>query len=244
MEILGIDIGGSGIKGAPVNIETGKLVSDRIRIPTPDPSSPDNISKILNDIIKHFNWSGPVGSGFPAVVNNGKIFTASNIDKKWIGTNASELFTKTTGCDFVVINDADAAGVAEMEFGAGRKNQGVVFIITVGTGVGTALFSKGRLVPNTELGHIMMKGMVAERYCSDAIRKNEDLSWKKWSKRFNEYIVEIERLFWPDLIVIGGGMSKKQSKFFHHLETKTEVVAAHLRNEAGMIGAAMATKYI
>lgn len=244
MEILGIDIGGSGIKGAPVNIETGKLVSERKRYPTPDPSSPENIATTLIDLVKHFNWKGPVGSGFPAVVNNGKIFTASNIDNKWIGTNASDLFSKTTGCDFVVINDADAAGVAEMEFGAGRDNQGVVFIITVGTGIGTALFSKGCLVPNTELGHIVMNDMIAEKYCSDAIRKKEDLSWKKWSKRFNEYLCEIERLFWPDLIIIGGGASKKQTKFFQYLDTKTKVVTADLRNEAGMIGAAMATKYL
>jgi len=244
MEILGIDIGGSGIKGAPINIETGKLLSERIRIPTPEPSSPDNVATILADIIKHFKWSGPVGSGFPAVVNNGKIFTASNIDKKWIGTNASELFKKSTGCDFVVINDADAAGIAEMEYGAGRENQGVVFVITVGTGIGTALFSKGRLVPNTELGHIILKDMIAERYCSDAIRKSENLSWKKWSNRFNDFLAEIERLFWPDLIIIGGGISKKHSKFSHHLEIKTKVVAAHLRNEAGMVGAAMATKYL
>jgi len=244
MEILGIDIGGSGIKGAPVNIETGKLVSERIRIPTPDPSSPKNVATKLIDIVNHFNWTGPVGSGFPAVVNSGKIFTASNIDKKWIGTNAADLFTKTTGCNFVVINDADAAGVAEMEFGAGKDNQGVVFIITIGTGIGTALFSKGCLVPNTELGHLIMSGIIAERYCSDAIRKSEDLSWKKWSKRFNEFLKEIERLFWPDLIIIGGGVSKKQTKFFQYLETKTNVVTAHLRNEAGMIGAAMATKYL
>ena len=244
MDILGIDIGGSGIKGAPVNIETGKLVAERIRIPTPTPSSPEKVADSLIDVIKHFDWMGPVGSGFPAVVNNGMIFTASNIDKNWIGTNASEMFTKITGCDFVVINDADAAGIAEMEFGAGRDNQGVVFIITVGTGIGTALFSKGSLVPNTELGHIIMNGMVAERYCSDAIRKNEDLSWKKWSKRLNEYLREIERLFWPDLIIIGGGVSKKHAKFLHYLETKTKVVTAHLQNEAGMIGAAMATKYL
>jgi polyphosphate glucokinase len=144
----------------------------------------------------------------------------------------------------VVINDADAAGVAEMEFGAGKDNQGVVFIITVGTGIGTALFSKGRLVPNTELGHIIMHGMIAEHYSSDAVRKNEDLSWKKWSKRFKEYLEEIERLFWPDLIIIGGGASKKPSKFFHYLETKTKIVAAQLQNEAGIIGAAMATKYL
>jgi polyphosphate glucokinase len=244
MEILGIDIGGSGIKGAPINIEAGKLNGERKRIPTPEPSSPENVAKTLNDIISHFKWVGAVGCGFPAVVRRGKIFTASNVDKKWIGTDAAQLFSKTTGCDITVINDADAAGVAEMEFGAGKDQQGVVFIITVGTGIGTALFSNGRLVPNTELGHLIMHDMIAERYASDAVRKNEDLSWKKWSKRFNEYLKEIERLFWPDLIIIGGGVSKKHSKFFHFLDTKTEVVPAHLRNEAGMIGAAMAKKYL
>jgi len=244
MEILGLDIGGSGIKGAPVDIVAGKLVSERIRIPTPEPSPPRLMAEILFDIIKHFQWSGPVGCGFPGVVNKGKIFTTSNIDKKWLGTNASQLFSKTTGCEFIVINDADAAGIAEMEFGAGRNYSGVVFVITVGTGIGTALFSKRCLVPNTELGHLPMHGMVAEHYCSDAVRKKEDLSWKKWSKRFNEYLAEIERLFWPDLIIIGGGVSKKQLKFFQYLETKTKIVAAHLRNEAGIIGAAMATKYL
>jgi len=244
MNILGIDIGGSGIKGAQVNAEAGKLVGERIRIPTPLPSSPDNVAKTLKEIVAHFKWRGSIGCGFPAVVRSGKIYTASNVDQKWIGTNARQLFSKTTGCDVSIINDADAAGVAEMEFGAGKDHQGVVFIITVGTGIGTALFSKGRLIPNTELGHLMMHGMIAERYCSDAIRKKEDLSWKKWSKRFNEYLAEIERLFWPDLIIIGGGASKKQSKFFQFLDTKTDVVAAQLRNEAGMIGAAMAAKYL
>ena len=244
MEILGIDIGGSGIKGAPINIESGKLIGERKRIPTPIPSSPDNVANTLKEIIKHFNWTGPVGCGFPAVVHSGKIFTASNIDKKWIGTDARQLFSKKTGCDIAVINDADAAGVAEMEFGAAKDHKGVVFVITVGTGIGTALFSKGRLVPNTEMGHLIMKGMIAERYTSDAVRKKEDLSWKKWSKRFNEFLNEIERLFWPDLIIIGGGASKKHSKFFHFLDTKTEVVPALLRNEAGMIGAAMAKKHL
>jgi polyphosphate glucokinase len=244
MEILGIDIGGSGIKGAPINIESGKLVAERRRIPTPDPSTPQNIANTISEIVAHFNWNGQIGCGFPAVVREGKIFTASNINKKWIGTNAKELFSKTTGCETAIINDADAAGVAEMEFGAGKNQNGVVFIITIGTGIGTALFSKGNLVRNTELGHLIMHDIIAERYASDATRKKEDLSWKKWARRFNEFLLEIERLFWPDLIILGGGASKKHEKFFHHLDTKTKVVAAHLRNEAGMIGAAMATKYL
>lgn len=243
MNILGIDIGGSGIKAAPIDIKAGKLVEERKRISTPNPSSPNNVASTLSDLVSHFNWTGPVGCGFPAVVRSGNIFTASNIDKKWIGTNAKQLFSEKTGCEIDIINDADAAGIAEMEFGAGKGHQGVVFVITVGTGIGTALFSKGRLVPNTELGHLMMHGMIAERYSSDAVRKKEDLSWKKWSKRFNEYLKEIERLFWPDLIIIGGGASKKHAKFSKFLDVKTKIVAAHLRNEAGMIGAAMATKY-
>jgi polyphosphate glucokinase len=244
MEILGIDIGGSGIKGAPINIGVGKLMEERKRIPTPNPSSPQNVAQTLRDLVNHFKWSGPVGCGFPAVVHDGKIFTASNIDKEWIGKDAAQLFNKTTGCNTAVINDADAAGIAEMEFGAGKDHQGVVFIITVGTGIGTALFSKGKLVPNTELGHLIMHGMIVERYTSDAVRKKEDLSWKKWGKRFKEYLNELERLFWPDLIIIGGGASKKHSKFFQFLDIKTNIVAAQLRNEAGMIGAAMATKYL
>lgn len=244
MEILGIDIGGSGIKGAPINIEAGKLVEERKRIPTPQPSAPDNVANTLSEIVNHFKWTGPIGCGFPAVVHAGKIFTASNVDKKWIGTDAVKLFSDSTGCEVSVINDADAAGAAEMEFGAGKNQQGVVFIITVGTGIGTALFSKGRLVPNTELGHLIMHDMIAERYASDAVRKKKELSWKKWSKRFDEYLHEIERLFWPDLIIIGGGASKKHSKFFQYLNTKTKVVPAQLRNEAGMIGAAMANKYL
>ena len=241
---MGVDIGGSGIKGAVIDINAGKLKGERKRIPTPVPSSPDNIAKTLNEIIHHFKWTDLVGCGFPAVVRDGKIFTASNVDKEWIGADAARLFSKTTGCDISVINDADAAGVAEMEFGAGKGQQGVVFIITVGTGIGTALFSKGKLVPNTELGHLIMNNMIAERYTSDAVRKQEDLSWKKWSKRFNEYLKEIDRLFWPDLIIIGGGASKKHAKFFQYLDIKAEVVPAHLRNEAGMIGAAMAKKYL
>ena len=244
MEVLGLDVGGSGIKGATVDIVTGKLVSERIRIPTPDPSPPDKITAILLEIINHFRWSGPVGCGFPAVIHEGKIFTASNIDKKWIGLNACRLFKKTTGCEFLVLNDADAAGIAEMEFGAGKNHSGVVFIITVGTGIGTSLFSKRCLVPNTELGHLTLHEMVAEHYASDAVRKQKELSWKKWSRRFNDYIAEVERLFWPDLIIIGGGVSKKQYKFFHYLESKTKIVAAQLQNNAGIIGAALATKVL
>jgi polyphosphate glucokinase len=244
MEVLGLDVGGSGIKGATVDVVTGKLISERVRIPTPDPSPPHEITEIIHEIVNHFHWSGPVGCGFPAVIHEGKIFTASNIDKKWIGLNARHLFKKKTGCEFLILNDADAAGIAEMEFGAGKNHSGVVFIITVGTGIGTSLFSKRCLVPNTELGHLTLHEMVAEHYASDAVRKQKELSWKKWSRRFNDYIAEVERLFWPDLIIIGGGVSKKQYKFFHYLESKTKIVAAQLQNDAGIIGAALATKVL
>ena len=243
MDILGIDIGGSGIKGAPVNSKSGELIAERKRIPTPDPATPEEITETFAQIVKDFNWSGPIGCGFPAVVRNGIVGTASNIDKKWIGVNVRQLFTQAAGSETVVVNDADAAGVAEIAFGAGRGHKGVVVIITVGTGLGTAVFSNGHLFPNTELGHIIMDGKIAEHYTSDAVRKKEDLSWKKWSTRFNAYLAEIERLIWPDLIIIGGGVSKKQEKFFHYLETKTKILPAKLLNEAGIIGAAMAQKY-
>lgn len=243
MDFLGIDIGGSGIKGAPVNSKSGQLLAERKRIPTPDPATPEEITETFAQIVKNFNWSGPIGCGFPAVVRNGIVGTASNIDKKWIGVNVRRLFTQAAGSETVVVNDADAAGVAEIAFGAGKGHKGVVVIITVGTGLGTAVFSNGHLFPNTELGHIMMDGKIAEHYTSDAVRKEENLSWKKWSKRFNAYLAEIERLLWPDLIIIGGGVSKKQEKFFHYLETKTKILPAKLLNEAGIIGAAMAKKY-
>jgi len=243
MEILGIDIGGSGIKGAPVNSRSGKMTAERKRIPTPNPATPEEITDTFAKIVKYFNWSGSIGCGFPAVVRNGIVGTASNIDKRWIGQNVCQLFTEAAGAETVVVNDADAAGVAEMALGAGRGNKGVVVIITVGTGLGTAVFSNGHLFPNTELGHILIDGIIAENFTSDAVRKKEDLSWKKWTKRFNVYLAEIERLLWPDLIIIGGGVSKKQEKFFKYLEKKTKVVPAKLLNEAGIIGAAMARKF-
>jgi polyphosphate glucokinase len=242
MEALGVDIGGSGIKGAIVDIEKGILTTERHRIPTPIPATPKAVTETVVKLVKHFNWSGPVGCGFPAAISGGKVRTASNIDTKWIGTEASKLFSTASGCPTVVLNDADAAGLAEMKFGAGKNNKGVVFIITVGTGLGTAAFSNGHLFPNMELGHLILNGMIAEHYASDAVRKVEDLSWKKWSKRFNKYLYELEQLFWPDLIIIGGGASKKKEKFFRFLNSNVELTEAQLLNEAGIIGAALATQ--
>jgi len=239
MEVLGVDIGGSGVKGAPVDTETGQLLTQRYRIPTPQPATPKAVAKTLAKLVKHFKWSGPVGCGFPAVIQNGVARTASNVDDRWIGTDAEALFTKATRCPTRVINDADAAGLAEMKFGAGQGQQGVVLLVTVGTGLGTALFTDGVLLPNTELGHIILNGKIAERYASDAVRKRRDLSWKAWAKRLDAYLCRLEQLLWPDVIIIGGGASKKYERFLHRLTVRAEVRPAQLLNEAGIVGAAL-----
>jgi polyphosphate glucokinase len=239
MKVLGIDVGGSGIKGAPVDLETGTLCGDRFRLTTPQPASPKAVNHTIKSIIKHFDWKGKVGIGFPAAIKHGIVSTAANIDDGWIGLNIAQLISEETGCEAHAVNDADAAGLAEMVFGSSKGYTGVVMVITVGTGLGTALFSDGTLVPNTELGHITMYNMDAELYASDAVRKKEDLSWKKWAKRFNEYLFELEKLIWPDLIIIGGGVSKKNEKFFSYLTTNAKILPAKLQNEAGIVGAAL-----
>jgi polyphosphate glucokinase len=241
--ILGIDFGGSGIKGSPVDTKTGNLQNERFRIPTPSPSTPKKVADVIDKIAKHFNWKGPVGLAFPAVVLNGVVKTASNIDQSWVGTNVSDLIMKKTGLPTYAINDADAAGMAEMKFGAGKGKKGSVVLITVGTGIGTVFFTRGKLVPNTELGHVYLNsGMEAEDFTSDAVRKREGLSWELWAKRFDVYLHEIEKLFWPELIIIGGGVSKKKDLFIDHITLDTKVVMAKSKNEAGIIGAALATK--
>jgi len=242
MEILGIDIGGSGLKASIVEIESGEILRERERISTPRPADPDSIAKAVLKLVKKFNWSGPVGCGFPAVVQNGIVRTASNIDKTWIGTDVKKLFQEKSGCPFCVLNDADAAGLAEMTFGAGKNKNGSVVIVTVGTGLGSSFFIEGRLFPNTEFGQFQMNGMVAEKYAADAIRKELNLSWKKWGKRFNDYLQQLHFLLWPDLIILGGGVSKKFEKYAKFLDVKTEIVPAQLLNNAGIIGAALAAK--
>ncbi len=241
-KILGIDVGGSGIKGAIVNTKTGKFKTRRYRIPTPEGATPDDVAAVVGKIATHFKWTGPIGCGFPAVVRNGIAQTAANVDKSWIGTNIAEKFEESSGCPVVVLNDADAAGMAEMKFGSGKGKKGVVMLFTVGTGIGTVIFSHGKLVPNTELGHVLLNTMSAEEYASDAVRQNEQLSWEEWAGRFNEYLLYMERLFWPDLMIIGGGMSKKDEKFNDQLTVKTTVIPAKLRNDAGIIGAAVAAR--
>jgi polyphosphate glucokinase len=240
MAILGIDVGGTGIKGAPVDTDDGKLLEERFRVVTPQPATVDDVVECIGQVAEHFNWKGEIGCGFPSVVKKGTIYTAANIDKSWIGVNAKEQIEHRTQCRTHMINDADAAGLAEMHFGAGKDNKGVVFLITIGTGLGTALFVNGELIPNTELGHLSIRGKDAEDRASNRIRLEKELSWKQWSKRFNEYLVEVERLFWPDLIILGGGLSKSTAKFTPHLTVQAPVVPAQMLNEAGIIGAAMA----
>jgi polyphosphate glucokinase len=242
MEILGIDIGGSGIKGAPVDTGTGEMLTERIRIPTPDAGKPKDVAEVVAELARRFEWQGPIGCGFPAVIRGGVALTAANIDPKWIDTNAASLFSQATGCPVRVINDADAAGLAEMTFGAGRARMGTVLLCTLGTGIGTALFTDGRLLPNTELGHIKIRGKDAEHRAADSIRKEKDLSWKKWAKRLDEYLLEMERLFWPELIILGGGVIKEHENFLPRLTVKAEVLPAQLLNDAGIVGAALAAQ--
>lgn len=242
MDILGIDIGGSGIKGAPVDVAKGELTAPRHRIPTPQPATPNAVAETVAEVARHFDWTGPIGCTFPAVVQNGVTLSAANVDQAWIGTNGQELFGQTTKCPVILLNDADAAGIAEMEFGAGKGKKGVVLMLTFGTGIGSALFVDGKLVPNTELGHIEVRGKDAETRAADRIREEKDLSWKKWAGRVNEYLSYIERLFSPDLIILGGGVSKEHAKFFHHLKTRAPIVPAALFNEAGIVGAALAAR--
>lgn len=242
MHVLGIDIGGSGIKGAPVDLSQGVLAAERLRIATPQPATPDAVADTVGRIIRHFNWTGPVGCGLPSVVQNGVARTAANIDSSWIGTDVRALLSQRTGCPVTVINDADAAGIAEMRFGAGRGRNGTILMVTVGTGLGTALFRDGTLVPNTELGHLLLNGKVAEKYASAATREDLGLSYETWAKRLDLYLHQLQSLFWPDLFILGGGISKKHEKFFPFLTIETEFLPAVLRNQAGIVGAALAAR--
>jgi polyphosphate glucokinase len=247
MEILGIDIGGSGIKGAPVDVKRGVLVADRYRIPTPQPSTPEAVADAVVEIVKHFGWKEPIGCTFPAVIKEGVVYTAANVDESWVGVDGRKLLKKKTGCRVLLINDADAAGVAEMRFGAGQGRQGVVFVLTFGTGIGSAVFVNGRLMPNTELGHLQMMGgsrggVEAEHYASDRIRQEEQLGWTEWAARVTAYLSLVEALFSPNLFILGGGVSKQHHEFLPLVRIRTEIVLARLRNEAGIVGAALAAK--
>ncbi|MEA3444124.1 MAG: ROK family protein [Bacteroidota bacterium] len=245
MEVLGIDIGGSGIKGAIVDTKTGKLVTKRHRIETPQPAKPEAIAETIKQIVGHFDYKGKIGCGFPAVMQNGLIKTATNIHKSCIDVDANKLFSKVTGCKVKVFNDADVAGYAELKsdscrIGKYKDFKGMTLFLTIGSGIGSALFYQDTLIPNTELGHVFMEnGLKCEQYASDAIRKKKDLTWLKWGKRFNEVLEYLEFLFNPELIILGGGASKKFDKFSKELKTKAVVEPAKLLNQAGIIGGAL-----
>jgi polyphosphate glucokinase len=241
MHALGIDIGGTGIKGAPVDVESGKLLADRKKIATPHPAVPDAVAEVVGQIVTSFDWSGPVGITFPGVVINGVTRTAANLDPAWAGLDARALFSKAAGNPVQVLNDADAAGVAEMKFGAGVGEHGTVLMLTLGTGIGSALFTDGTLVPNTEFGHIEIDGKDAEKRASEHAKETHDLSWGKWAGRVDVYLQHMEALLSPDLFIIGGGISKESDKFVPLLTgIQARIVPATLLNDAGIVGAAMA----
>jgi polyphosphate glucokinase len=242
MHALGIDIGGTGIKAAPVDVTAGKLLAERRKIDTPRPAVPEAMADVVHQLQQAFDWSGPVGITFPGVVIDGVIRTAANLDPAWIGVDARELFGKATGSPVKVLNDADAAGVAEMTFGAGRGVQDTVLMLTFGTGIGSALFIDGTLVPNTEFGHIEIHGHDAEKRASEHARELHDLSWGKWAGRVEEYLKHVEALLSPTLFIIGGGISKQSDKFVPLLTgIRARIVPAAMLNDAGIVGAAMAT---
>ncbi|MFC4452262.1 polyphosphate--glucose phosphotransferase [Deinococcus sonorensis] len=237
--VLGIDIGGSGIKGAPVDLQSGQLIGERVRIPTPAGAKPSEVAEVVRQLSAQLGGQGPVGVTFPGVVRGGRTLSAANVDKSWIGLDADRLFSEAAGRPVTLLNDADAAGLAEARYGAGRGVQGVIMLLTFGTGIGSALISGGQLVPNTELGHLELDGREVEPWASAGTREREELSWKQWGKRVTPYLQHLERLFSPDLFIIGGGVSKKADKWREYLEVSTPLQPAGLQNEAGIVGAAL-----
>lgn len=243
MEILGIDVGGSGIKGAIVDVKSGKLISERHRISTPTPATPEAVASKIHELIDHFGWKGLVGCGFPTPLRHGRCLSGGNLHKTWKNIQVDSLFKNKTGINFTVVNDADAAGLAEMNFGIGKNVTGTVIMVTLGTGIGSGVFLDGKLMPNTELGHVLYKnGQIFEKYAADSIRKKEDLSFNAWGKRLNEYFRHLTLLLSPDLFIIGGGVSKKIQKFKDQIKVDVPIFAAQSQNNAGIIGAAMAAK--
>jgi polyphosphate glucokinase len=242
-KILGIDIGGTGIKIAPVDISRGKIMQEPLKEETPRPATPESVLSIIKKMVKSLGWEGPVGCGFPGIVKNGIIYSAANLDEGWMNFSLKNALEKQVSSPASVINDADAAALAEMQYGVGRKwNQsggGVVLFFTLGTGIGSAVFINGQLVPNTEFGHMEMNGKDAEKWAATVIRERENISWKDWGTRVNEFLNRMEKLFSPDVIIIGGGISEDPQKFFPYLHINAQLLTAQMANEAGIIGAAM-----
>ncbi|MFF5019999.1 polyphosphate--glucose phosphotransferase [Streptomyces sp. NPDC001165] len=242
MQIFGVDIGGSGIKGAPVDLDKGDLAQERCKVLTPHPATPESVADGVKQVVDHFGWTGPVGLTFPGVVTGGAtVRTAANVDKSWIDTDARALFSdRLGGLPVTVVNDADAAGVAEMQFGAGQGRKGTVILLTFGTGIGSAVFMDGTLVPNTELGHLELNGHDAETRASSKAKEDGELSWERWARRVQKYLAHVEMLFSPELFILGGGVSRKADRFLHFIDgVQAEIVPAQLQNNAGIVGAAM-----
>jgi polyphosphate glucokinase len=240
MKVLGIDIGGSAFKGAPVDTKTGRMLAERFRVEVSSPCSLQEGIAAARAIARNFNWKGPVGIGFPGIVQAGRIGAVGNLGTVWEGQNGAVLFRRATGCPVKLVNDADAAGLAEVQFGVGRGKMGTVLLLTFGTGIGSALFHDGVLFPNAELGHIPWRGKPFERYAAASVRKRARLDWPDWAKRVNLYLSVVERLVSPGLIIVGGGVSKKPEKFMPFIRAKARVVPARLHNDAGIVGAALA----
>lgn len=240
-QALGVDVGGSGVKGALVDLETGKLVGERFRLETPQPATPSAVTEVVAAVVAHFDWDGPLGVTYPGVVVDGVVQTAANVDRDWIGVNAAEAYSKAMGGRPVtVLNDADAAGLAEQHYGAGRNRSGVVVLLTFGTGIGSAVIHNGMLLPNTEFGHIEVGGKEAEHRAASSVKELKDWGYRRWSKEVTKVLIAVENAIWPDLIIVGGGISRKSEKWIPLLKNRTPVVAAELLNTAGIVGAAMA----
>ncbi|MFG2717430.1 polyphosphate--glucose phosphotransferase [Streptomyces sp. NPDC048416] len=239
--VFGVDVGGSGIKGAPVDLARGDVSQERHKVLTPHPATPEAVVDGIAQVVEHFGWSGPVGMTFPGVIAANTVRTAANVSKEWVGVDAARLVAdRLGGLPVTVVNDADAAGVAEMRCGAGRGRKGTVILLTFGTGIGSALFVDGHLVPNTEFGHLELGGHEAEKRASTKVKEDEDLSWSHWARRVQKYLAHVEMLFSPELFIIGGGVSRKADKFVPLIEGITaEIVPAQLQNNAGIVGAAM-----
>lgn len=242
MNILGIDIGGSALKGAPVDTKTGRLLAERHRIETPAQLTPVELAEAVVALAAHFKWKGRIGVGFPGVIQGTTVRTSANLHPDFVDCDLGALLAKATGRKVGVVNDADAAGVAEMRFGAGRTCKGTVLLLTLGTGVGSALFFNGVLYPNSELGHLPIKGKSAEKFVAASKRKERGLGWVDYGKELGAYLHTLETILWPELIVIGGGISAKHDKFFKYLKTRAPVVPAEFFNEAGIVGAALAAE--
>ena len=239
---FGIDVGGSGIKGGIVDLDTGALIGDRIKLLTPQPATPPAVAKTIAEVVNGFGWTGPLGVTYPGVVTHGVVQTAANVDKAWIGANARDIISsELNGQDVTVLNDADAAGLAEERYGAGKDNSGLVILLTFGTGIGSAVIHNGTLIPNTELGHVEVDGKEAEHRAASSIKEHNDWSYKTWTKQVTKVLIAIENVMWPDLFIAGGGISRKADKWVPLLENRTPVVPAALLNTAGIVGAAMAS---